>query len=87
MGAQSGIMDQYIACCGVKDHALVIDTRDLNSEPEPLPGDVRLVICNSMVKHSHADGGYNERRAEVDEGSRAAAGGQSRRFANCATRR
>jgi galactokinase len=64
-------MDQYIACCGVKDHALVIDTRDLSSRAVPLPADVRLVICNSMVKHSHAGGEYNERRAEVDEGSRA----------------
>jgi galactokinase len=71
VGAQSGIMDQYIACCGVKDHALVIDTRDLSSRAVPLPPDVRLVICNSMVKHSHAGGEYNERRAEVDEGSRA----------------
>jgi galactokinase len=71
VGAQSGIMDQYIACCGVKGHALVIDTRDLSSQPEPLPPDVRLVICNSMVKHSHAGGAYNERRAEVDEGSSA----------------
>jgi len=71
VGAQSGIMDQYIACCGVKGHALVIDTRDLGSRAVPLPSDVRLVICNSMVKHSHAGGEYNERRAEVDEGSRA----------------
>jgi galactokinase len=71
VGAQSGIMDQYIACCGVKDHALVIDTRDLSSRAVPLPADVRVVICNSMVKHSHAGGEYNERRAEVDEGSRA----------------
>jgi len=71
VGAQSGIMDQYIACCGVKDHALVIDTRDLGSRAVPVPSDVRLVICNSMVKHSHAGGEYNERRAEVDEGSRA----------------
>ena len=71
VGAQSGIMDQYIACCGVKDHALVIDTRDLSSHAVPLPADVRLVICNSMVKHSHAGGEYNERRAEVDEGSHA----------------
>jgi galactokinase len=69
VGAQSGIMDQYIACCGVKDHALVIDTRDLSSRAVPLPADVRLVICNSMVKHSHAGGEYNQRRAEVDEGS------------------
>ena len=71
VGAQSGIMDQYIACCGVKGHALVIDTRDLSSRAVPLPADVRLVICNSMVKHSHAGGEYNERRAEVDEGSHA----------------
>ncbi len=71
VGAQSGIMDQYIACCGVKDHALMIDTRDLSSRAVPLPSEVRLVICNSMVKHSHAGGEYNERRAEVDEGSNA----------------
>ena len=71
VGAQSGIMDQYIACCGVKDHALVIDTRDLSSRAVPLPAEVRLVICNSMVKHPHAGGEYNERRAEVDEGSHA----------------
>ncbi|HZD75462.1 MAG TPA: galactokinase [Acidobacteriaceae bacterium] len=71
VGAQSGIMDQYIACCGVKGHALVIDTRDLSSRAVPLPADARLVICNSMVKHSHAGGEYNERRAEVDEGSHA----------------
>ena len=71
VGAQSGIMDQYIACHGVKDHALVIDTRDLSSRAVPLPPGVRLVICNSMVKHSHAGGEYNARRAEVDEGSKA----------------
>jgi galactokinase len=71
VGAQSGIMDQYIACCGVKDHALMIDTRDLSSRAVPLPQDVRLVICNSMVKHSHAGGEYNQRRKEVEEGSRA----------------
>jgi galactokinase len=71
VGAQSGIMDQYIACCGVKGHALVIDTRDLKSQPQPLPANARLVICNSMVKHAHAGGEYNERRVEVEEGSHA----------------
>ena len=71
VGAQSGIMDQYIACHGERDHALVIDTRDLSSRAVPLPPSVRLVICNSMVKHSHAGGEYNQRRAEVEEGSEA----------------
>ncbi len=31
---------------------------------------VRLVICNSMVKHEHAGGQYNTRREEVEEGTR-----------------
>jgi galactokinase len=70
VGAQSGIMDQYIACCGRRDHALMIDCRSLESKAVPLPESVRLVICNTMVKHAHAGGEYNQRRAEVEEGTR-----------------
>jgi galactokinase len=70
VGAQSGIMDQYIACCGQRDHALMIDCRSLDSKAVPLPDTVRLVICNTMVKHAHAGGEYNQRRAEVEEGTR-----------------
>jgi galactokinase len=66
----SGIMDQFIACFGEKDHAVLIDTRSLGHTAVPIPGHVHLVICNSMVKHTHAGGEYNTRRAEVDEGSR-----------------
>ena len=70
VGANCGIMDQFIACFGEKDHAVLVDTRSLGHSPVPIPADVQIVICNSMVKHSHADGAYNTRRAEVDEGSR-----------------
>jgi len=31
---------------------------------------VRLIICNSIVKHEHAGGQYNVRREEVEEGTR-----------------
>lgn len=69
IGAQSGIMDQFASCCGVKDNAILLDCRSLDYEPLPLPEEVLLVICNSMVKHSLSDGGeYNQRRAEVEEG-------------------
>jgi len=37
--------------------------------PLPIPGHVRLIICNSMVKHEHAGGQYNARRDEVEEGT------------------
>lgn len=68
IGAQSGIMDQFISCCGTKDHALLLDCRSLEFELLPLPPSVRLVICNTMVKHSVADGEYNDRRADVESG-------------------
>ena len=69
VGAQSGIMDPFTSCCGVDNHAVLIDCRSLEYEALPLPSEVLLVICNSMVKHSLAGGGeYNARRAEVQAG-------------------
>jgi galactokinase len=69
VGAQSGIMDQFIACAGEQDHALLLDCRSLEYRLLPIPAHVRLIICNSMVKHEHAGGQYNVRRAEVEEGT------------------
>ena len=70
VGANVGIMDQFVACCGQQDHAVMIDCRSLQYELAPIPSDVRLVICNSMVKHTLAEsgGGYNTRRAEMEAG-------------------
>lgn len=69
VGASTGIMDQFIACCGAADHALLLDCRSLEYRLAPIPADVSLVISNTMVKHSHAGGEYNIRRAEVEEGT------------------
>ena len=49
VGAQSGIMDPFTSCCGVDNHALLIDLRSLDYEALPLPSEVLLVICNSMA--------------------------------------
>ena len=70
VGARSGIMDQFIACAGQQDHALMLDCRSLEYRLLPIPAHVRLIICNSMVKHEHAGGQYNARREEVEEGTR-----------------
>ena len=70
-GTQCGVMDQYIACLGQAGHALLIDCRTLGSEAIPFAlSDARVVICNSMVKHTLAGGEYNQRRAECEEGVR-----------------
>jgi galactokinase len=65
-------MDQYVSCCGAQDHAVMIDCRSLDYTLAPIPSDIRLVICNTMIKHSLAegDGGYNTRRAEMEAGLR-----------------
>ena len=66
IGARCGIMDQFISVHGRKDHALRIDCRNLESRLVPIPADTKLVICNTMVRHSHAEGEYNERRTECE---------------------
>jgi galactokinase len=59
-------MDQFIAVYGRKDHALVLDCRSLDYRLQPIPENVRLVICNTMVHHSVAAGEYNQRRRECE---------------------
>jgi galactokinase len=69
VGASCGIMDQFIACHGAEDHALLLDCRSLEFRLAPIPRYVSLVIANTMVKHSIAGGEYGIRRREVEEGT------------------
>jgi galactokinase len=68
VGAKSGIMDQFVVTGGVANRAMLIDCRSLAYELLPLPKQVRVVICNSMVKHQVATGEYGDRRDEVEAG-------------------
>ncbi len=70
VGAPCGIMDQFVAVHGQAGHALELDCRSLEYEAVALPRSARLVIANSMVKHSVAGGEYAERRGQVEEGTR-----------------
>ena len=66
VGANCGIMDQFISANGKEDHALLLDCRDLSFKLAPIPSNVALVIANTMVKHSIAGGDYKTRRAESE---------------------
>ncbi|MGA8274148.1 MAG: galactokinase [Candidatus Sulfotelmatobacter sp.] len=68
IGARVGIMDQFVSCLGKAGHALLLDCRSLEFELISIPNKVRLVICNTMVKHQHAGGEYNRRREECEQG-------------------
>ena len=71
VGAPCGIMDQFISAAGVRNHALAIDTRALTAQLAPIPETLRLVVCNSMVRHSIGGGEYGTRRREVEEAAHA----------------
>ena len=68
VGARVGIMDQFAAGFAKAGNALLLDCRSLDFKLIELPQNVRLVICNTMVKHDHASGEYNHRRAECEAG-------------------
>ena len=64
-GCNCGIMDQFAVAMGKKDHAIFLDTSDLSYEYAPCVLDgAKIVITNSIVKHSLVDSAYNDRRNE-----------------------
>jgi len=65
VGAETGLLDQLASLLGEEGSALRIDFKTLDLETVPLElGGWQLVTADSGAAHSHAEGGYNERRAE-----------------------
>jgi galactokinase len=74
VGAPTGIMDQSAVLLGRRDSAVFLDCRSLESRVVPLgfaDAGLELVIIETGVKHSHATGGYAERRASCEAGAAA----------------
>lgn len=71
IGANTGIMDQLICARGLKNHALLIDCRSLESKPIALAESMTIVIINSNVKRGLVDSEYNQRRAQCQEAANA----------------
>ncbi len=69
VGMNCGIMDQFVSVHGKESHALFLDCRTLDFQLVPLKSDnVRVVICNTMVKHELGTSEYNKRRSECEQG-------------------
>jgi galactokinase len=66
VGMRCGVMDQFICCRAVAGYALLLDCRSLESRRVRIDPRVRLVICNTMVRHELANSAYNERREECE---------------------
>ena len=72
VGSPCGIMDQFVILAAHAAHALLLDTNSLRSEHLSLQrkhlSETRIIVVNSMVKHSIAAGDYGVRRREVESG-------------------
>ena len=67
-GCNCGIMDQFASAMGKADNAIFLDTADLSYEYAPVKLDgAKIVVTNSMVKHSLVTSAYNDRRNESSQ--------------------
>ena len=72
VGAPTGIMDQMASMLGRADAAIFLDCRSLEASVVDLgfaDAGLQLVVVDTGVKHSHATGGYGERRAACERGA------------------
>ncbi|MGY1857830.1 galactokinase [Modestobacter sp. SYSU DS0290] len=73
VGAGTGGMDQTVALLAEEGSALLIHTRDFRTEPVQLglaEAGLELMVIDTRVKHTLADGQYAQRRADCDEAAR-----------------
>lgn len=67
-GMNCGIMDQFASAMGKKNNAIFLDTATLKFEYAPIElKDAKIVVTNSLVKHSLVTSAYNDRRRESAE--------------------
>ncbi|MGX5714505.1 galactokinase [Arthrobacter sp. MAHUQ-56] len=72
VGAPTGIMDQSASLRGSKGHAVFLDCRNQEASLVPFetePAGLVLLVIDTKVSHSHADGGYASRRASCELGA------------------
>ncbi|QJW88974.1 galactokinase [Spirosoma taeanense] len=71
VGAKVGIMDMFASMMGKANHVIKLDCRSLDFTYAPLQMEgIRIVLCDSRVKHSLVASEYNTRRAECEAGVR-----------------
>jgi len=66
-GVKCGTMDQFAVVHGKKDHAVLLDTRDMSYTYVPVDSRrAHWILVNSGVKHSLRESGYNDRRKQCE---------------------
>ena len=67
VGVKCGIMDQYASMFGIKNNALLLDCRTIESKSYEIDfKEHQLMLINTNVKHSLSDSAYNDRRSACE---------------------
>ena len=70
VGAPTGLLDQTASLCCTSAHVLFLDVRSGEQEQVPFglaEAGLQVLIMDTRTKHSHADGGYGERRRGTEK--------------------
>jgi galactokinase len=60
-------MDQYASMFGIKNNALLLDCKTIESQPYEIDfKEHQLLLINTNVKHSLSDSAYNDRRSACE---------------------
>ncbi|WP_417563425.1 galactokinase [Microbacterium sp.] len=72
VGAPTGIMDQMASMLGRTDAAIFLDCRTLHADVVDLgfaAAGLEIVVIDTRVSHTHATGGYRDRREACERGA------------------
>jgi galactokinase len=70
VGVRCGLLDQIASLMSRAGHATLIDCRMFQVDHVPLSGKISVIIANTGVKHSLAEGEYNTRHADCEAAAR-----------------
>jgi galactokinase len=70
VGVKCGILDQYSSVFAKEGTALLLDCFSLSHVEVRIPGDIKIVICDTNFPRTLAGSDYAKRRLECDEGTR-----------------
>ncbi|MCH2169739.1 galactokinase [Myxococcota bacterium] len=71
LGVHCGVMDPLICSVGREGQAVLIDCRNLDQRPVPLPPDTGIVILDTGTRRGLVGSAYNERRNQCEQAARA----------------
>ncbi len=67
VGVSCGLLDQFSSVCGVRDHVLFFDIRNLEWQALKFFENMQIVIVDSKVERSLTSSQYNQRRETCEQ--------------------